>query len=50
MTPGSPSIDVILAHGGPGAGHALVHVHPLANETFAVTSGALEVVIGSGNR
>lgn len=43
--PGSASIDVILAHGGSGGGNALVHIHPLANETFAVTSGALEVVI-----
>lgn len=43
--PGQASIDVILAHGGSGGGNALVHIHPLANETFAVTSGALEVVI-----
>jgi mannose-6-phosphate isomerase-like protein (cupin superfamily) len=43
--PGSASIDVILAHGGSGGGNALLHIHPLANETFAVTSGALEVVI-----
>lgn len=43
--PRAASIDVILAHGGSGGGNALVHIHPLADETFAVTSGALEVVI-----
>lgn len=43
--PNAASIDVILAHGGSGGGNALVHVHPIADETFAVTSGALEVVI-----
>ena len=37
--------DVVLAAGGTGGGNALVHIHPLANEVFAVQTGRLEVVI-----
>jgi Cupin domain len=37
--------DVILAPGGSGGGNALEHVHPLADETFAVHKGLLKVVI-----
>ena len=37
--------DVILERGGTGGGNALVHVHPLAEERFVVTSGCLKVVV-----
>ncbi|MGL4439672.1 MAG: cupin domain-containing protein [Bosea sp. (in: a-proteobacteria)] len=37
--------DVILEHGGSGGGNALVHVHPVASETFTVKSGRLAVVM-----
>jgi mannose-6-phosphate isomerase-like protein (cupin superfamily) len=37
--------DVILERGGSGGGNALVHIHPLASETFTVTSGRLAVVM-----
>jgi mannose-6-phosphate isomerase-like protein (cupin superfamily) len=37
--------DVILESGGSGGGNALVHVHPLASETFNVKSGRLAVVM-----
>ena len=37
--------DVILADGGSGGGNALEHVHPLAEETFTVQTGALKVMI-----
>jgi mannose-6-phosphate isomerase-like protein (cupin superfamily) len=37
--------DVILGKGGSGGGNALVHVHPLAEERFLVSSGRIKVVI-----
>jgi quercetin dioxygenase-like cupin family protein len=37
--------DVILESGGSGGGNALVHIHPLASETFTVKSGRLAVVM-----
>ncbi|MEQ1653347.1 MAG: cupin domain-containing protein, partial [Hyphomicrobium sp.] len=39
------SFDVVLGEGGTGGGNAMVHVHPLADETFAVSSGRLKVVM-----
>jgi quercetin dioxygenase-like cupin family protein len=42
--------DVILAPGGSGGGNALVHVHPLADETFTVREGLLKVVIRGHER
>jgi len=39
------AIDVTLDAGGSGGGNALMHVHPKADETFDVTSGALEVIV-----
>src|SRR3954469_23175508 len=38
--------DVILAEGGTGGGNALAHLHPLADETFAVREGRLKVIMG----
>jgi mannose-6-phosphate isomerase-like protein (cupin superfamily) len=38
--------DVILDEGGTGGGNALAHLHPLADETFAVREGRLKVVMG----
>ena len=35
----------ILDKGGSGGGNALVHIHPLADETFEVKSGRIAVVI-----
>ncbi len=43
--PGVAQFTVLLDPGGSGGGNALVHVHPLADETFAVLTGRLEVVI-----
>src|SRR6185436_287704 len=37
--------DVVLGKGGSGGGNALVHVHPLAEERFLVTSGRIKVVV-----
>jgi len=37
--------DVILDKGGCGGGNALVHVHPLAEERFVMTSGRVKIVI-----
>ena len=37
--------DVVLGEGGSGGGNALVHVHPLAEERFVVTSGRIKVVV-----
>ena len=31
-------LDVVLGKGGSGGGNALMHVHPLAEERFVVTS------------
>ena len=38
------SFDVVLGKGGSGGGNALVHVHPLAEERFLITSGRIKVV------
>jgi quercetin dioxygenase-like cupin family protein len=38
-------LTVRLEKGGSGGGNGLVHVHPLADETFTVLSGRLKVVI-----
>ncbi|MGL5136237.1 MAG: cupin domain-containing protein, partial [Beijerinckiaceae bacterium] len=37
--------EVILERDGSGGGNALVHVHPVASETFTVKSGRLAVVM-----
>lgn len=37
--------DVVLGKGGSGGGNALLHVHPLAEERFVVTSGRIKVVV-----
>jgi quercetin dioxygenase-like cupin family protein len=37
--------DVVLEQGGSGGGNALVHVHPIADETFKVRYGRIAVVI-----
>jgi mannose-6-phosphate isomerase-like protein (cupin superfamily) len=37
--------DVVLGKGGSGGGNALVHVHPLAEERFRVSSGQIKVVV-----
>lgn len=42
---GVAQFRVILGDGGSGGGNALVHVHPLADETFDVISGRLKVVV-----
>jgi hypothetical protein len=42
--PSVASFDVVLGKGGSGSGNALVHVHPLAEERFLVTSGRIKVV------
>jgi hypothetical protein len=42
--PNVASFDVVLGKGGSGGGNALVHVHPLAEERFLVTSGRIKVV------
>ncbi len=42
--------DVILGRGGSGGGNALVHVHPLADERFVVTSGLIKVVVEGQER
>jgi hypothetical protein len=36
--------NVVLGKGGSGGGNAPVHVHPLAEERFLVTSGRIKVV------
>ena len=38
-------LEVVLEEGGTGGGNAIVHIHPLADEQFTVTSGRLKVVI-----
>ena len=38
-------LDVVLGKGGSGGGNALMHVHPLAEERFVVTSGRIKVVV-----
>lgn len=43
--PRHAAFDVILDAGGTGGGNALEHVHPMADETFVVTSGRLKVVV-----
>ncbi|MBG0792438.1 cupin domain-containing protein [Methylocystis sp. H62] len=42
---GHLGFDVVLGEGGTGGGNALIHVHPLADETFAVSSGRLKVIM-----
>lgn len=42
MLPASMSF---LGTGGSGGGNALVHVHPLTEERFLVTSGQIKVVV-----
>ena len=37
--------DVVLGKGGSGGGNALVHIHPVAEERFVVTSGLIKIVI-----
>jgi quercetin dioxygenase-like cupin family protein len=39
------AFDIVLEQGGSGGADALVHIHPLADETFIVKSGRLKVVI-----
>lgn len=41
----STAFRVILDAGGSGGGNALVHVHPLADETFSVITGRLKVTL-----
>lgn len=41
---------IILGTGGTGGGNALVHVHPLCEETFHVISGRLTVVVHGRER
>ncbi len=43
--PETTSFDVVLEPGGSGGGNALVHVHPVTDETFTVESGYLTVFI-----
>jgi mannose-6-phosphate isomerase-like protein (cupin superfamily) len=43
------SFVVRLESGGSGGGNALVHVHPLADETFTVVSGRLTVVMAGAS-
>jgi hypothetical protein len=43
--PNVTSFDVVLGKRGSGGGNALVHVHPLAEERFLVTSGRIKVVV-----
>lgn len=46
--PDNPEVarfGVILEKGGSGGGNALVHVHPGADEHFAVRSGRIKVVV-----
>jgi mannose-6-phosphate isomerase-like protein (cupin superfamily) len=43
---GTTAIDVMLEEGGSGGGDALLHIHPLANETFHVREGRLKLVVG----
>jgi hypothetical protein len=44
--PNVARFDVVLGKGGSGGGNPLVHVHPLAEERFLVTSGRIKVVLG----
>ena len=41
---------VVLGKGGSGGGNALVHVHPLAEERFVVSSGRVKVVVEGRER
>ena len=43
--PAVAMFEVVLEEGGTGGGNAIVHIHPLADEQFTVTSGRLKVVI-----
>lgn len=43
--PAVARFEVILEEGGSGGGNALVHVHPSADEHFAVKSGRVRIVI-----
>jgi len=42
--PNVASLDVVLGKGGSGGGNALVHVHPLTEQRFLITSGRIKVV------
>ena len=48
--PAVARFDVVLGKGGSGGGNALVHVHPLAEERFVVTSGRIKVVVDGKER
>jgi mannose-6-phosphate isomerase-like protein (cupin superfamily) len=43
--PAVARFEVILEKGGSGGGNALLHVHPGADEHFAVRSGRIKVVV-----
>ncbi len=43
--PAVARFEVILEEGGSGGGNALLHVHPGADEHFAVRSGRIKVVV-----
>jgi mannose-6-phosphate isomerase-like protein (cupin superfamily) len=47
--PAVAQFTVQLEPGGSGGGNALVHVHPVADETFTVLTGRLEIVIAGQN-
>ncbi|WP_190241900.1 cupin domain-containing protein [Bradyrhizobium algeriense] len=43
--PSVARFEVILERGGSGGGNALLHVHPGADEHFAVKSGRIKIVV-----
>ena len=43
--PAVARFEVILEEGGSGGGNALLHVHPGADEHFAVKSGRIKIVV-----
>lgn len=43
--PSVARFDVVLEQGGSGGGNGLVHIHPHADEHYAVKSGRIKVVI-----
>lgn len=43
--PAVARFEVILEQGGSGGGNALLHVHPGADEHFAVRSGRIKIVV-----
>lgn len=48
--PDIASFEVVLEEGGSGGGNALIHVHPVADETFTVRSGRLMVAMNGKER